>query len=342
MAIYPTGVLVPAYFDAYGAAYKPAWKALADAANVMGPKLIVIVNPEDGPIARTAVAHGNNYREKLTPAGQNHPDGTAGTGEWFDEYAACIKEIRDNGGKVVGYVEGDNGNRRGAVTEDGVLRDIKYWFDWYGNPTISGTGIDGIFIDEASSAWPYPNQHFSYFDGLYGTVAQRDPSALIIYNFGQIPTSAHDAQVGSPPRKMTIMDYPNLAQAMHVVYEGTWDKFDNQWATKDSDQKWIDSAISSSPEQFATLFHSTNTATLPFLRVNDLSIGWTFVTQETMPNPWGKPTDFLLLMETWIRLPGLSYVLWSLLSVPSRFWRSVFGGSWWRRFGLDRKLRKHP
>lgn len=74
--------------------------------------VITIINPNNGPISKKE----NKY--------------------YFEKLEKKIKQIQDNGGKIIGYVSTDYGNR----DEKKVKKDIDLWKNEW--------SIDGIFLDE--------------------------------------------------------------------------------------------------------------------------------------------------------------------------------------------------
>ncbi|UUV17904.1 spherulation-specific family 4 protein [Fusobacteria bacterium ZRK30] len=101
--------IIPAYIP-LGERFDLDFDGIAEFSNKNN--VIIIVNPNNGPISREE----NRY--------------------YFEKLEEKIKQIQDNGGKVIGYVSTGYGNRDGKEVE----KDIDLWEkEW---------NIDGIFLDE--------------------------------------------------------------------------------------------------------------------------------------------------------------------------------------------------
>lgn len=128
---------------------------LANAAQNIGEKLIVIANPDNGP--------------------GTHQD---------QNYSSAIGTVRHNGGKVIGYVHTCYGNQTRPnpshplcpKTEASVKKDVDTWYALY-------PMLDGIFYDEVSSQ----QQQVSYYQALYSYVQEKQPGAIVINNHGTLP-----------------------------------------------------------------------------------------------------------------------------------------------------------
>lgn len=156
--VIPRGIIVPAYF--YPGAY---WDELANAAQEIGERLIVIVNVENGP-------------------GE----------EANSDYKDVVDQVRSNGGRVIGYVHTCHGNQDGdeellsscTKTEAVIKTDIDRWYEWY--------SLDGIFFDEVSTQ----KDMATYYQNLYDYVHTKQTEATVVMNFGIEPDPAY-FEIGS-------------------------------------------------------------------------------------------------------------------------------------------------
>ena len=139
-------VLVPAYIYPSGAGAE-AWDRLCKAARSLSVQ--VVINPASGP----GITADPNYVE-------------------------VIKNLRDSGGKVLGYVHTSYGDRAIGL----VLADITCYLDNY--------PVDGFFIDEMSTS---PKQ-VSYYSGLYGFIKGQNPALEVVGNPG---TNSNEAYMKS-------------------------------------------------------------------------------------------------------------------------------------------------
>lgn len=152
------GLLIPAYF--YPDFPDGHWSRLVQAAQTLGDKLIVIVNPANGP--------GTQYDAK---------------------YRQAIAAVRRYDGRVIGYVHTCHGLRGSPESESPlcpttltqIQADIAAWYTLY--PDISG-----IFFDEVSSA----AGDVATYRALYHDVQRRHGgTAVVVFNFGVVPHRAY-------------------------------------------------------------------------------------------------------------------------------------------------------
>lgn len=154
----PRGLLIPAYF--YPDFPDGNWRRLVQAAQTLGEKLIVIVNPANGP--------GTQYDAN---------------------YHQAIAAVRRYDGRVIGYVHTCHGLRESPESESPlcpttltqIQADIATWYTLY--PDISG-----IFFDEVSSA----DEDVATYRTLYDDVQRRHGGpAVVVFNFGVVPHHAY-------------------------------------------------------------------------------------------------------------------------------------------------------
>ena len=179
-------LLVPAYgnpFDAQGLAM---WQALTDTATVVGPSLLVILNPNSGPGA--------------SPIDPNYV-GPDGQGPFID--------FRNAGGVAIGYVKTLWAGRPLADAQQDVDRyyDAAYWRG-------AGVQIDGIFFDEMSNEL----QDVGYYEALRDYVRALDASAHVIGNPG---TSFVDT---TTPSGWSISDYAESVDTL-VTFESDYSTY---------------------------------------------------------------------------------------------------------------------
>ena len=116
-------------------------------ANSEEKKVITIVNPNNGPISKGE----NEY--------------------YFEKLNEKIKQIQNNGGKVIGYVSTDYGNR----DEVEVRKDIDLWKRQW--------DIDGIFLDEGMGSYSDNGENFiKKYQDYYEYIGDQ----IIVTNAGYI------------------------------------------------------------------------------------------------------------------------------------------------------------
>lgn len=149
-ALVSPGLLIPAYFSPEADAGRREWGRLGQAASRLGPGLMAVANPSNGPGRQRSAS-----------------------------YAQVTAGVKEAGGRVLGYVHTCYGNRHrssccprpaGAVEED-----IRSWRDWY--------GVEGIFFDEVSSSRDDVELYRRWIEQA-GSGSEETLSAL---NFGVVP-----------------------------------------------------------------------------------------------------------------------------------------------------------
>ena len=220
------GAIVPAYFypgtggpDAAG----DGWAAMVAAAAQV--PLTAIFNPDKGPLPG--------------PADPN--------------YANAMTNLDNAGGKVVGYVYTDYGNRPLATVEGEVSTYIAQY----------GSLIDGFFLDGASNS---PSEIW-YYDALYLYIKGLGPSNLVIINPGLQPDQAYL----STPTADIFTTYENQNSSYAGATPPSW--------VQDYPSGVFSNIIYDAPE-------SSVLANIELAAQRN--VGSIYMTDRTMPNPFDQ------------------------------------------------------
>lgn len=175
----------------------------------------------------------------------------SGPGSVIDEvYVSAVAEAQAQGVLVLGYVPTGYGLRE-ADEVDGDVNQYAFWY-----------GVDGIFFDEVASDCPaFAPWYAERAEAANGLDADGD--AFIAYNPGVI----------------TCADYLDAADVL-VVAE---DQLGNLHNFEAAD--WMADV---DPGRFWLLAHDTSASVLgdALQWVRDNGIGWVYLTNDRMPNPW--------------------------------------------------------
>ena len=195
----------------------------------------------------------------------------SGPGSSFDQsYADAISAAHNAGVKVLGYV--DTGyfgfppnNRRTRSGETSAAAwtsqaegDVDAWYGYYG-----GSGLDGIFFDDALADCGSGNAHVSLYITLRDHVKQHA-----------------DATVVDNPGGSVEQCYTSAADTL-VTFEGTYASYVN-W----SPPAWESSA---SPGRLWHLVYDTpdeNSMTNAIALSKARNAGYVYVTPDNGSNPW--------------------------------------------------------
>lgn len=181
-------------------------------------------------------------------------------------YVGAVEFVQASGARVIGYVSTSWG-RQGTSPEATVSQDINRWFQWF--------PVDGIFLDEVSTD---PN-HAVYYRKLYERIqAHQNGSALVVLNCGTVPDETY-ANIGSS----IICMYEQAPSAEPL----------ESWKPP----SWADHSVR---ERTLVLAHSTNRRDweTAFKGLGDQDVGWVYITDGVLPNPWDKlPPYFEELVE---------------------------------------------
>ena len=213
-------LLVPAYFypNATGTNY---WNDLATAAHVA--PLVAILNPNSGPGASAD-----------------------------PQYVAALAQLHAAGGKVIGYVSTNYGNRSAAL----VQADVDQYASLY--------AVDGIFVDEMSNL----AADVAYYASLYSYIKGKSAAWSVVGN----------------PGTNTLEDYlkpaTRGADAL-VIFEddaGNYAGF--------TPAAWT---AGYSADHFAAIIHTQASATGMLVNLSSLGaqhVGRVFVTDDVLSNPY--------------------------------------------------------
>src|ERR1035437_9157226 len=132
------GIFVPAYFyPAPGSAGSSYWAALAKAANKVPLIVIADIGSPGGP--------GNSIDMN---------------------YSNAIFNVRNNGGKVFGYVD----TSYASISESVVTNQVATWHSFY--------NIDGIFLDQMTDDTNWT--HLSYYETIYNDINALFPNLYLV------------------------------------------------------------------------------------------------------------------------------------------------------------------
>ncbi|BBL79995.1 hypothetical protein RxyAA322_18490 [Rubrobacter xylanophilus] len=163
------------------------------------------------------------------------------------DYAAQVRESRASGLTVLGYVHTSYAARSG----ERVREEIDRYYSWY--------GVDGIFLDEASTGCADQ----PYYAGLYDYIKAR--GGLVVLN----------------PGTQTSECYMSAADIV-VNFEGSHATYTEEYSAP----AWVSGYP---PERFWHLVYAVP-GEAEMLRDVYLSkrrnAGWIYVTPDDLPNPW--------------------------------------------------------
>jgi len=168
-------------------------------------------------------------------------------------YVEVVRRGKAEGVTLVGYVSTDYARR--PIAE--VKADVDRWVEFY-------PGIDGIFLDEqASSA-----EKVDYYAELYEYARKSKGLTLVVTNPG---TSCDEAYLARPAADVVCL-------------------FENARGVEGLD-RLPDFLGKYAPERVYTLHHTIDSADAMRAILDAASergVGWTYVTDDVMRNPWDK------------------------------------------------------
>ena len=185
----------------------------------------------------------------------------SGPGETRDPaYAAQVEKSQAAGLTVLGYVSTGYANTSAANpgrTVAAAEADIDKFYEWY--------GVDGIFLDEASTDCQYANSPTSYYNELYQHVKAKGGQAVVAIN----------------PGIQTDECYMSVSNIV-VNFEGSHDKYVSSYSAPD----WVKDY---DPGRFWHLVYDSPDATTMKQDVatsKRRNAGLIYVTPDVLPNPW--------------------------------------------------------
>ncbi|MBN2041996.1 MAG: spherulation-specific family 4 protein [Spirochaetes bacterium] len=188
-------------------------------------------------------------------------------------YETAIDKFREKGGKVLGYVYTQYSRRRFKE----VKKDFKRWCSFY--------NIDGFFLDEQSSI----QGEEKYYQDLYDEIKSENSDLAVFANPGTVTQENYL--------------YNNRERITDVIC-----LFENE-PEHGEFLKWLPPSwiYNYQRNNFSVLLHSImqhNPDKMNYKQYVDYAksknIGWIYITDQTMPNPWSKLPDFFESMCDYI------------------------------------------
>ena len=216
------GLLIPAYFyPTWWDAETNRWDEVVEAAARV--PVVAIINPGSGP----------------------------GT-ESNADYTRAVDEVRQAGGRLIGYVHTSYTARDSAT----VLAEVDRYYDWY--------GVDGIFFDEVTNG--ADADHLAYYRACFEHVRARDAEALVVLN----------------PGTDTPADYLDVSTQMMIFEKDHANNPLTAW----SPRSWVGGTEA---QRVSVLSHNVpdEAAMRAALAYADsVNAGWFYITDDVLPNPW--------------------------------------------------------
>ena len=186
----------------------------------------------------------------------------SGPGETRDPaYAAQVQKSQAAGITVLGYVSTGYANTsttNPGRTVEAVKADIDKFYEWY--------GVDGIFLDEATTDCQYADSQNSYYNQLYQHVEDRGGEAAVV---------AINPGIQTNECYMAVSD-------IVVNFEGSHEKYVSSYSAPD----WVKNY---EPNRFWHLvYDSPDAATMKqdVATSKGRNAGLIYVTPDNLPNPW--------------------------------------------------------
>lgn len=222
-------VAIPSYFYPDSGAAGSLWDRTDDGAPAVS---LAVINPASGP------------GETRDPA-----------------YAAQVQKSQAAGLTVLGYVPTAYANTADpdrSRTVAAVEADVDKFYEWY--------GVDGIFLDEASTDCRYATSPTSYYNEVYQHVKER---------------GGEGATVAINPGTQTSECYMSVSDIV-MNFEGSHDRYVSSYSAPE----WVEGY---DPGRFWHLVYaSPDAATMK----RDVALskgrnaGLIYVTPDDLPNPW--------------------------------------------------------
>lgn len=242
------GLLVPAYFDAGGSA--SPWNALIAARqNFPGVPITAILNPSDGIFSQADAG-----------------------------FTQALAGFTGAGGKVVGYVMTQEGQRALADVESNIDDYVTYY----------GAHISGIFLDEMGGS----RNLLPFYASVASHVRSRYPGLEIIGNPGTYPDPGY-ADVAD-----TLVIFENPMSQWNLIAPQ-----DNPWVHQRSNAGQAIIADGASCGDMQKVARAA--ATTAF------NVGWVYVTDGSGSNPWAA------LPSYWDQLLGTVNALNTHQALPT-------------------------
>lgn len=185
----------------------------------------------------------------------------SGPGEARDPaYAAQVEKSQAAGLTVLGYVSTGYANTSATNpdrTVAAVEADIDKFYEWY--------GVDGIFLDEASTDCRYADSPTSYYNDINQHVKAKGGEAVVAINPGIQTNECY----------MSVSD-------IVVNFEGSHEKYVSSYSAPD----WVKDY---DPGRFWHLVYDSPDATTMKQDVTTSkgrNAGLIYVTPDVLPNPW--------------------------------------------------------
>jgi hypothetical protein len=235
------------------------------------------------------------------------------------DYVPYFKRLRDTGARVIGYVHtcwgaqnayemhriGHDTPTPGCPrTQQQVVQDVLHWYAWFRDQ--NRIAIDGIFFDEVWDKPDFPdppppfppqprtNHLVDMYRSLHVEVKNLQPSATIVFNFGQLADRAFDGP---------------LAPSILCIHENTFPHFaawHSGWANQHNIPSWRFSALA-----YSTPYESLSNA---LLHANGENVGWVYFTDDGADNPWDSLPCYFMTLVTLIdqqNVRRLSSISWN-------------------------------
>ncbi len=203
-----------------------------------------------------------------------------------DDYQYGLTELANNNAQMIGYVPTNYGNRNINDVKADIL---KYNRDF----NTQNYQVTGIFFDEVSVSTD--SQLLNYYQELYQFVKNSIDTPIldfVVFNHGT----------------NTPEIYFNWAD-VNIIYE---DSFSN-W-TRYTPDSYINNYYS---DGFGALVYSAEEATdmeVALDLILDRNIGYAFITDDSLPNPWDKLPSYwneevVFISSTTVPIPSAIYFL---------------------------------
>lgn len=219
-------IAIPSYFYPDSGSAGSLWDRTDDGAPAVS---LAVVNPASGP------------GETMDPA-----------------YAAQVEKSQAAGLTVLGYVStAYAGTTNPDRTVEAVEADVDKFYEWY--------GVDGIFLDEASTDCQYADSPTSYYNELNQHVKAKGGEAVVAINPGVQTNECY----------MSVSD-------IVVNFEGSHEKYASSYSAPD----WVKGH---DPGHFWHLVYDSPDATTMKQDVTmskERNAGLIYVTPDVLPNPW--------------------------------------------------------
>lgn len=244
-----------------------SWPGRSNADVAKGPALRILVPAYFYPVP------GSPWT-RLNAAAQAHQDRVfaignpaSGPGVSIDpSYAQAFASFRASGGRLLGYVATSYGAR--PVTA--VIADIDLWTQMY--------PVDGIFLDEMDNV---PGAHEDYYGRLYKHVQARIPGGFVVGNPG-VSTSESYLHAGTRP----------VSDALCITETST------NFLTWHADP-WV--AHYRRQHFYALPYGVASGAWTPVVQhAFAENIGWLYVTDDVLPNPWDTLPSYFEALVTYV------------------------------------------